>query len=36
MDNYDLCINTSTTGIQGAVMAIRAAAVEKFGLGDKQ
>ncbi len=31
MDNYDLCINTSTTGIQGAVMAIRAAAEEKFG-----
>ena len=31
MENYDICINTSTTGIQGAVMAIRAAAEEKFG-----
>ena len=31
MDNYDLCINTSHTGIQGAVMAIKACAEEKFG-----
>lgn len=31
MENYDICINTSTTGIQGAVMAIKAAAEEKFG-----
>ena len=31
MENYDLCINTSATGIQGAVAAIRAAAEEKFG-----
>ena len=31
MDNYDLCINTSNTGIQGAVMAIKACAEEKFG-----
>ena len=31
MDNYDLCINTSRTGIQGAVMAIKACAEEKFG-----
>ena len=30
LDNYDLCINTSATGIQGAVMAIKAAAEEKF------
>lgn len=30
LDNYDLCINTSVTGIQGAVMAIRAAAEEMF------
>ena len=31
LDNYDICINTSTTGIKGAVMAIKAAAEEKFG-----
>lgn len=31
MENYDLCINTSKTGIQGAVMAIKAAAEAKFG-----
>ena len=31
MENYDLCINTSKTGIQGAVMAIKACAEEKFG-----
>ncbi len=31
IENYDLCINTSTTSIQGAVMAIKAAAEEKFG-----
>ena len=31
MENYDLCINTSNTGIQGAVMAIKACAEEKFG-----
>mgnify|MGYP003298637702 CR=1 FL=1 len=31
MENYDICINTSRTGIQGAVMAIKAAAEEKFG-----
>ena len=31
MENYDLCINTSTTGIQGAVMAIKGCAEEKFG-----
>ena len=31
LDNYDLCLNTSTIGIQGAVMAIKAAAEEKFG-----
>ncbi len=30
MDNYDLCINTSVTGIQGAVMAIKAAADAMF------
>ena len=30
LDNYDLCINTSVTGIQGAVMAIKAAADEMF------
>lgn len=32
LDNYDLCMNTTSTGIQGAVMAIKAAAQEKFGL----
>jgi cytidylate kinase len=32
LDNYDLCINTSATGISGAVKAIKAAAEEKFGL----
>ena len=31
MENYDLCINTSKTGIQGAVMAIKATAEAKFG-----
>lgn len=31
MENYDICINTSVVGIQGAVMAIKAAAEEKFG-----
>ncbi len=31
MENYDLCINTSATGIQGAVMAIKGCAEEKFG-----
>ena len=31
MDNYDLCINTSTVGIQGAVMAIKGAAEARFG-----
>jgi cytidylate kinase len=31
LENYDLCINTSATGINGAVMAIKAAAEEKFG-----
>lgn len=30
LENYDLCINTSVTGIQGAVMAIKAAADEMF------
>ncbi len=35
MDNYDLCINTSHTGIQGAVMAIKACAEEKFGKVEK-
>ena len=35
MDNYDLCINTSHTGIQGAVMAIKACAEEKFGKAEK-
>ena len=35
LDNYDLCINTSNTGIQGAVMAIKACAEEKFGKADK-
>ena len=35
MDNYDLCINTSNTGIQGAVMAIKACAEEKFGKAEK-
>ena len=35
MDNYDLCINTSNTGIQGAVMAIKACAEEKFGKVEK-
>ena len=32
LDNYDLCVNTSVVGITGAVMAIKAAAEEKFGL----
>ena len=31
LDNYDLCINTSVVGIQGAVNAIRSAAEEMFG-----
>ena len=31
MENYDLCINTSVVGIQGAVLAIKAASEEKFG-----
>ncbi|NMA38211.1 MAG: cytidylate kinase-like family protein [Papillibacter sp.] len=31
LENYDLCINTSVTGITGAVMAIKAVAEEKFG-----
>lgn len=31
MDNYDLCINTSVVGIQGAVNAIRGAAEQMFG-----
>ena len=31
LDNYDLCINTSTVGIQGAVMAIKGAAEARFG-----
>ena len=35
MDNYDLCINTSNTGIQGAVMAIKACAEEKFGKAEQ-
>ena len=35
LDNYDLCINTSNTGIQGAVMAIKACAEEKFGKVEK-
>ena len=35
LDNYDLCINTSNTGIQGAVMAIKACAEEKFGKAEK-
>ena len=35
MDNYDLCINTSRTGIQGAVMAIKACAEEKFGKAEQ-
>lgn len=30
LDNYDLCINTSATGVQGAVEIIRAAAIQKF------
>ena len=35
LDNYDLCINTSRTGIQGAVMAIKACAEEKFGKAEQ-
>ena len=35
MENYDLCINTSKTGIQGAVMAIKACAEEKFGKAEQ-
>lgn len=31
LENYDVCINTSKTGIKGAVMAIKAVAEEKFG-----
>ena len=30
LDNYDLCLNTSVTGVQGAVMAIKAVAEAKF------
>ena len=32
LDNYDLCVNTSVVGITGAVLAIKAAAEERFGL----
>lgn len=31
LENYDVCINTSKTGIKGAVLAIKAIAEEKFG-----
>ncbi|MBP5167145.1 MAG: cytidylate kinase family protein, partial [Oscillospiraceae bacterium] len=31
LDNYDICINTSKTGIKGAVLAIKAVAEDKFG-----
>lgn len=35
LENYDICINTSAIGIQGAVLAIKAAAEEKFGKLEK-